>query len=104
MNKVTINGKTYSSSGNISVINNTVYVDGQEVSGTPKDILRIEVTGTLNNLKTDLSVNCEDVQGNVEAGGSVNCDRVGGSINAGGSVNCDNVGGNVTAGGSIIYG
>lgn len=104
MNTVKINGKTYSSSGNISVVNGVVYIDDSKVADTPKNVLRIEVTGTLNNLKTDLSVNCEDVQGSVEAGGSVNCDRVGGNVNAGGSVNCDNVGGNVSAGGSIIHG
>ncbi len=104
MNKVTINGKTYSSSGSISVVNGVVVLDGKQITDVPKNILQIEVTGTLNNLKTDLSVNCDDVSGYVEAGGSVNCDNVGGNVNAGGSVNCDNVRGNVNAGGSVIHG
>lgn len=103
MNTVTINGKTHSSNGNISVVNGTVIIDGKAVD-TAENVLRIEVTGTLNNLTTDLSVNCDDIQGNVEAGGSVNCDNVGGIVQAGGSVNCDNVGGSVQAGGSITHG
>lgn len=103
MNTVTINGKTYSSDGNISVVNGNVVIDGSTVD-TAKNVLRIEVTGTLNNLTTDLSVNCDDVQGSVEAGGSVNCDNVGGDVSAGGSVNCDTVRGSVNAGGSVIHG
>lgn len=103
MNTVTMNGKTYSSDGNINVINNTVSIDGVKVDVIP-GTLHIELTGTLNNLTTDLSVNCDDVHGDVEAGGSVNCDNVGGSVSAGGSVNADNIKGNVNAGGSVIYG
>lgn len=103
MSKVTINGKTYSGSS-VVVINNRVLIDGKEITDKdlPKTILQIEVTGTLQELKTDASVNCDDVTGNVEAGGSVNCDSVGGNVNAGGSVNCDSVGGSVNAGGSVI--
>lgn len=103
MNLVTINGKTYSSDGNISVVNGNVILDGVTVD-TAEQVLKIEVTGTLNNLTTDMSVNCNNVTGNIEAGGSVNCDNVGGSVAAGGSVNADGIKGNVSAGGSVVYG
>lgn len=103
MNTVTINGKTYSSNGNITVTNGKVVLDGVAVD-TAENVLRMEVTGTLNNLTTDMSVSCASVNGNVEAGGSVNCDNVGGSVAAGGSVNADSIGGSVSAGGSVVYG
>lgn len=100
---VSIGGKVFESVRNISVINGVVKVNGKVVSES-KEVLHIEVTGTLENLQTDLSVNCEDIAGDLHAGGSVNCDSVKGNINAGGSVNCDTVGGNVSAGGSIVHG
>lgn len=103
MNKVTINGKTYSSNGNISIINGNVVIDGAKVD-TAENVLQIEVIGTLNNLTTDLNVCCDNVAGDVKAGGSVNCDNVGGSVSAGGSVTADDVKGNVSAGGSVVYG
>jgi hypothetical protein len=105
MNEVRINGRTYRGSHSVVVTNGCVVIDGKRVTdGVPKDILQIEVIGTLDELKTDLSVNCDNVTGNVEAGGSVNCDNVGGNVHAGGSVNCDDIGGSVNAGGSIIHG
>lgn len=102
---ITINGKTYQGNS-VSVINSVVFIDGKRIDDKdlPKTILQIDVTGTLGELKTDASVNCDNVTGNVEAGGSVNCDRVNGNVNAGGSVNCDTVGGSVNAGGSVIHG
>jgi hypothetical protein len=102
---ITVNGKTYQGNS-VSVINGVVIIDGKKVTDKdlPDTILQIEVTGTLGELKTDASVNCDNVKGNVEAGGSVNCDTVGGNVNAGGSVNCDEVGGSVNAGGSVIHG
>ena len=103
---VTINGITYEGN-NIKVVNNKVWVNGKRVDNAKpgkNGILGIEVTGTLHNLETDLSVTCDDVTGTIQAGGSVACDNVGGTIQAGGSVNCDNLGGSVMAGGSVNYG
>lgn len=106
MNKVTINGKTYNGKHSVSVINSRVIIDGVEITDPdlPKTVLQIDVTGTLGELTTDASVNCDDVRGSIEAGGSVNCDKVGGDVHAGGSVNCDDVSGSVNAGGSVIHG
>lgn len=63
----------------------------------------VEITwhGPVLNLKSDFSVNCDEVQGYVNAGGSVNCDEVQGSVLAGGNVNCDDVQGDVRAGGNV---
>lgn len=101
---VTINGVTYEGR-NVTVSNGIVRIDGQVVSSKPTHgILEVKVTGTLHNLESDASVNCEDVAGDVHSGGSVNADNIGGNVNAGGSVNCDNVGGNINAGGSVRHG
>lgn len=106
MNKVTINGKTYSSIHSISVSNSTVVIDGKKIDHgkTNNGILGIKIEGIVENIECDGSVECDDVQGTVQAGGSVRCDNVGGTVQAGGSVHCDNIGGSVMAGGSVRHG
>lgn len=71
----------------VSIINGNVIIDGVVQGQTvPRHIEIRVVEGTLHNLTTDESVNCNNVTGDVTAGGSVNCDDVGGSVTAGGSV------------------
>ena len=64
---------------------------------------RVEIhwRGSVENLRCDCNLTCDQVQGNVEAGGTVNCDEVQGNVYAGGNVNCDEVQGNVQAGGNV---
>lgn len=105
MNRITINGVTYTGAGSISVVNGVVTIDGVRQDGTVSGVVEIRVLeGVLGELRTDASVNCGEVAGNVSAGGSVNCNGVGGSVRAGGSVNCDAVRGSVSAGGSVRHG
>lgn len=85
---------------NIVIRNSKIVVDGVEISDT-QDALTIRVEGVVENLTTDMSVNCLNVTGNVTAKGSVNADAIGGNVEAGGSVNCDDVAGDVKAGGSV---
>jgi hypothetical protein len=105
---ISINGKVFKNGRSVSVINSHVIVDGIEISGDrnlPENILEIRVIeGTIEELKTDVSVSCLDVAGNIEAGGSVSCDKVGGDVHAGGSVSCDEVGGSIYAGCSVSHG
>jgi len=104
MATVTIDGRSFSGRS-VSIINGRVIIDGVAQGGTLSGVVEIKITeGVLAELKTDASVSCGSVTGNVSAGGSVNCDRVGGSVTAGGSVNCDDVGGSVSAGGSVRHG
>lgn len=84
----------------VVIINGKIIVDGREVGNT-EDALIIRVEGSIENLTTDMSVNCQDVTGNIIAKGSVNADAIKGNVEAGGSVNCDDVGGSVRAGGSV---
>lgn len=104
MGTISINGKTYNGN-NIQIRNGVVTIDGVvQKDDSAKNAVEIRVLeGDITSLRTDLSVNCNNV-GMVHAGGSVNCDDVRGDVNAGGSVNCDRVGGSVTAGGSVIHG
>ncbi|WP_259406040.1 polymer-forming cytoskeletal protein [Shouchella clausii] len=103
MNKIIINGKSISVSGNnISVINGKIYTDGTLVESGLSGQVTILFEGDLANLKTDGSATIQgNVKGNVDAGGSVTCGNVGQSIDAGGSVKCGTVGGDVDAGGSV---
>lgn len=61
----------------------------------------ISIEGELLEVQSNYSVNCEDVQGNVNAGDCVNCNDVGGNVNAGDGVNCNDVGKSVNAGDSV---
>lgn len=108
MNRVTIDGKTYTSETNIDVtVRNGQVVYNGDVVGNVSNNNKVEIRvleGTIHKLEADGAVNCNDVTGNVSAGGSVNCDNIGGNANAGGSINCDDIGGNANAGGSIRRG
>ena len=118
MGTVTVNGKTYVGN-DLQIINGKVLVDGREVDNGLSGVVEVRVLeGTIGQLKTDASVTCQNVTGNidaggsvtvkgdvggkVDAGGSVNCGDVGQSVDAGVSVNCGAVQGNVDAGGSVI--
>lgn len=118
---ITINGQVYEGN-NISIIGGQVTIDGkvQTTKSPLNGIVRIEVTGNLNNLTTDAnvtvmgnttgtvnaggSVSAGNIfDGGVTAGGSVTYEDVAGDVTAGGSVQCQNIGGDVDAGGSISY-
>ena len=93
MNQFSINGQTIvSTNGNISFTGGELYIDGvkTEYNGSVKiptpQITITVISGTLQNLQTDGSVNCDDVHGDVTAGGSINCDDIGGNVSAGGSI------------------
>ena len=63
--------------------------------------VHIYLEGSVRDIKSDFSVSCGEVMGNIEAAGSVNCDAVHGNVTAGGSVNCDDIYLNARAGGNI---
>jgi hypothetical protein len=104
---ININGQIYEGN-NVSIVNGVVKIDGviQKGEHLEKKICEIHVlSGTINQLKTDSSVYCQDVAGDVDAGGSVTVQgSVGGEVDAGGSVKCGAVTGDVDAGGSVTCG
>jgi hypothetical protein len=120
--QVQINGNSFEvpDGSNISIINNILYVDGQEYTGDGYESkqFKIEIWGGVANIEVqngDVSVNGNS--GSIKAGGSVTVGRnsgsidakgsvkigenVSGSVTAAGSVNCGFVGGDVKAGGSV---
>lgn len=99
MNKITINGTTYQSGKSISIKNNEVIIDGEKVDETTAE--KLVIKGEVNNLQTDLNVNCDNVSGDIIANGNVNCDDVSGNISAKGNINCDNVKGSIQANGNV---
>lgn len=80
-----------------------VFLGHMYLKSAPKDVEKviIEYRGPALDVISQLSVHCNEVEGNVEAGTSVHCDAVGGDVTAGTSVNCDSVGGNVSAGTNV---
>lgn len=104
MNQIIINGKVIQTTGNnISVIGDTIYVDGEKMESGLSGIVELKFIGDLANLNTKGSATVNgDVKGDVDAGGSITISgSVGGDVDAGGSIRCGNVEGNVDAGGSI---
>lgn len=105
MRQIIINGKGYqfNGTGNVSIINGVVTVDGQTITTEASGVIEIKLDGGyLGELTTDAAVTINGhVEGNVRAGGSVQCHTVKGDVMAGGSVSCGQVQGDVSAGGSI---
>lgn len=99
-NIITINGKWVRvPSGNITVINDQIFVDGEpiDIPESPDGIVEIRVEGDLLSVHSDVAVTCHDVHGDVKAGSAVNCQNVEGNVQAGSVVNCDRVNGSVSA-------
>ncbi len=80
MNRVTINGKTITSSGSISIINGKVYIDGKEQETGDEKVINISIEGNVEKLEAPgcgtitVSGNAGTVSttsGDVEIGGDV---------------------------------
>lgn len=116
MNTVTINGVTITAQGSITVVNNRVFVNGQDVTPDAKQIT-IQVTGDVPQLTVDachlLTVTGNvgslkstsgdvQVQGLVQqsvttVSGDVECADVGGGVSTtSGDVSCGSVQGRVS--------
>lgn len=104
MNTIVINGKTIQASGrNISVINNSVIVDGVVVESGLSGIVKVEFQGDLASLQSsgDAVVN-GNVSGNVTVSGDLKCGDINGDVKASGDIRCGQVSGNVRASGDVI--
>ncbi len=107
MNRITINGTTINvPSGNVSVINNQVYVNGKQIDVSQAlgmgYIAELHITGDPLAVQSDIGVTVNGtVKGNVRAGNGVSCGDVSGNVHAGNSIHCGNVGGDADAGNSI---
>lgn len=60
--------------------------------------------GPAKNITSAISVDCDDVQGDIDAGADVKCGNVGGKVDAGADVYCGNVAGHVDAGADVNCG
>ena len=88
----------------ISIVNNRIYINGEEYVPKNKNVSEIEFEGTVNSLTADCSFTIKgNVNGDIDLGGSLSITGdVEGDIDAGGSVSI--IGshkGDVDAGGSI---
>lgn len=103
MNTIIINGQKIQTNGkNISVINDTIYVDGVTIQSNLSGIVEVKFEGDLASLKCNGSASINgNVKGDVDVGGSLKCCDVSGNLDVGGSVQCGKVGGDIDAGGSV---
>ena len=60
--------------------------------------------GPAKNINSAISVDCGDVQGDIDAGADVKCGNVDGNVDAGADVYCGNVAGHVDAGADVHCG
>jgi len=98
-NTIIINGVTITASGNISVINNRVFVNGEDVTPDAKQIT-IQVTGDVSQLTVD-ACQLVTVNGNVgslkTSSGDVKAENITQSVTTtSGDVECGDVGGSVS--------
>jgi hypothetical protein len=85
--EININGiNIRCSSGNISISNEKIIVDGKIIDCPIKDYT-ITINGDCNNLDIlgNLTVN-GNIKGNVDAQGNITCQNIGGNIDAQGNV------------------
>ena len=119
MATITINGNTFTGNSIHITGNGTVIVDGNRQDGPAlSGVVEVRVVeGVLGSLRSDASVRCGEVRGNVAAGGDVStdgkvsgniaagnnvtCGDLEGSVNAGNNVKCGNVSGRITAGNNV---
>lgn len=105
--KININGNSFSFSdgSNIVINNGKVIVDGKEILNKENVVIKVEVTGNVNVVKSDDSVHIKgDVLQYVDAGNSVSCNNIHGDVDAGNSVSANVINGNTHAGNKIkIY-
>jgi len=80
---INIDGEIYSTKDkDIKIIDNQIFSNNEKLNEKDVDMQgrTIEIVGNINNLTTDLSVKCRDINGNVFAGGKVDCRNVEGNI------------------------
>ena len=108
INKVTVNGKTYTCEGNSVVVQNgKIIVDGKTINDEDVGSVNIVVNGNVEEVHCDCgSVKVLGSAITVECGGSCEIGgNVDGNVSAGGSVRCWGKGnGNIIAGGSVRIG
>lgn len=126
MNRVTINGKTITSSGSISIINGKVFIDGKEQETGDEKVINISIEGNVEKLEAPgcgtitVSGNAGTISttsGDVEVGGDVSNGinstsgdievegNVSGNVSTtSGNIKCKNVAGNAnTMSGNIKH-
>ena len=89
-NKITINGKSYEVSGNnITVKNDSIYVDGQLAESGLSGNVKVEFTGDLANLDCTTATINGNVHGDVD-GTTITCGDVGGDVD-GTNITCGDI-------------
>lgn len=83
-----------------------LFYNGSECAEFPEWAKEIEIslTGGVNDVNSDFSINCDTIHGNATAGLNVSCNNIGGNAYAGGNLSCDEINGSSVSAGSNIYG
>lgn len=108
-NKTIINGVEIKVPRNadISIVNNNIYINGELYVNEDiknKEIIKIVINGDVGNVKSDIDIECKNVNGDVDCGRD--CDingDISGSVIAGRDIDCKKIGGNARAGRDICY-
>ena len=108
-NKANINGKTYDiPSGNISIINGVVFVNGKKFNTddayTSEDrVINIQIEGNVENVNCNGNIEVKGNVGEIDCGGSATIiGDIKGSVDCGGSCSIRGIHvGSIDAGGSV---
>jgi hypothetical protein len=98
MGQIEIDGRVFSGTS-VEIRGGKVIIDGKEQDGTLQGVVEVRITeGSPVSIRSDASVYCGAVSGDVDARMSVECGNVTGNVKAGMSVECGDIGGDVNAG------
>ena len=82
-------------------ISSAISIDCGDVQGDVDAGADVKCGNVGGAVDAGADVTCGDVKGDVDAGADVTCSNVGGNVDAGANVNCGNVKGDIDAGGSV---
>lgn len=101
---ICVNGKCVSTDGGgtVNVVNGKITVNGKDVMGIPSCTTTIKLEGPVRDVRSDMAVEANVIQGNVDANGSVQAKEIRGNVDANGSVIAGSIGGSAEANGSVI--
>ena len=92
---------------NITINNGELYVNGKLYENEElkdKKIVKLIIEGDVGDVRSQVDVQCKNVNGNVNAGRDVDVSgNITGNVNAGRDIDCKKIGGKAMAGRDISY-
>lgn len=105
--RINLNGLNIdiSSTSNICIKNNNVYVNGEKLEDLSKyedKEITLEINGDVHNIDCSGNVKCNNVYGDIDCSGSITCEKIEGDIDCSGNISCGDVAGDIDCSGNVV--